>query len=378
MLKVGTLFSGGLAAVEFALKYENIKHEIVFACEFDKYARNQYLKFHSEPSSAFYNDVNDVDGLKYKNSIDLMVWGSPCQDLSIGGKRKGFNGEKSSLFRVGAKIQDDIKPHIFIFENVVGLLSSNGGADYQEVLATFREQGYNLVTLKMNTKNYGIPQNRDRIFIVGFLDIEEYHSFREPAKSDLKLCLKDLLEDEVDEKYFLNDDMVAKFIPGSSSLNQNYKSQANKIHDINNISPTLCAGSHGYSGGYVKIELKQVGNIDQKGHNSLWGRVYTPNGLAPTLNANGGGAGAKTGLFKINKKDNFRIRRLTPKETFLLQGLKKEDIELINSDTQSYKISGNAISVNVMQELLKSLYKQNNQQKNSLFDFLVPGTTNVA
>jgi len=401
MLKVGTLFSGGLAAPEFALRYESIEHEVVFACEIDKYARKQYLEFHSCPKKEFYHDVKDIDGTKYYKTIDLLVWGSPCQDLSLAGKRKGFEGSKSSLFRIGARIQDEIKPTNFIFENVTGLLSSNGGADYQEVVSTFREQGYHLVTLKMNTKDYGIPQNRERVFIVGFLDVDKYHNFREPTPKQLKIKLRDLLQKNVDKKYFLNDEQIKNFTKST------YHQERDRLQD-ENICTTLLSRDH------KSPKLVQVGNIDQKGHNSLWGRVYDPDGLAPTLNANGGGAGAKTGLYQIksntkcgyelaNNYDcvnlafpgsntrrgrvgkevsqtldcggtqgviyDFMIRRLTPFETFLLQGVKAEDIKLINSDTQSYKISGNAISVNVMQELLKALYKQSSTQKNSLFDF---------
>ncbi len=452
MLKIGTLFSGGLAAAEFALKYENIEHEIIFACEFDKYARKQYEHFHGLPTSNFYEDVRTLNTKKYKNKIDLLVWGSPCQDLSLAGRRKGLNGDKSSLFKYGAKIQKEIMPKIFIFENVKGLLSSNKGNDYKEVINTFKSQGYLITTLKMNTKDYGIPQNRERIFIIGFLNAVDYHKFKEPKPFPLKLKLKDLLEKEVDDKYYLSQKMLNGFIshkkrydsrgfgfkikdnntlyascittgegnkPTSNWIKVetfSSKSQGNKICDVEKEDHfhTLCSGSHGYSNGYVKIDLKQVGNIDQKGHNSLWGRVYDPDGIATTQNANGGGAGAKTGLYivKTNTKkgfeeinqgdsvnltfpnsktrrgrvgkevsqtldcacnqgvlDGFKIRRLTPYETFLLQGVKPDDIKLVNSDTQSYKISGNAISVNVMQELLKALYKQINI-KDNLLDFM--------
>ncbi len=89
MIRVGTLFSGGLAAPEFALKYEKIKHLVIFACEIDKWARKQYLVFHNKPEY-FYNDVKDFDGKNFSNEIDLLVWGSPCQDLSIAGKRKSI------------------------------------------------------------------------------------------------------------------------------------------------------------------------------------------------------------------------------------------------------------------------------------------------
>lgn len=122
MLKVGTLFSGGLAAVEFALRYEELEHKIVFACEWDKFARKQYESFHGMPTSCFYEDVSFMDGTPYRDTLDLMVWGSPCQDLSLAGKRKGFDGAKSSLFREGARIMSEVMPKAFIFENVKGYL----------------------------------------------------------------------------------------------------------------------------------------------------------------------------------------------------------------------------------------------------------------
>ena len=245
-------------------------------------------------------------------------------------------------------------------------------------------------------------------------DITYWEQYTFPTPFPLELKLKDILEEEVDQKYFLSEEMMKKFTPGNKNLNPEYKSQANAIHDAEKVSPTLCAANHGYAQGY--IELKQIGNIDTKGHNSLWGRVYSTDGIAPNLNANGGGAGAKTGLFKIkagtkkgfkeigegdtinlafvnnpnsrstcrtdglvNTLDtacnqavikDFRIRRLTPKECFRLQGVKDEDIDLVVSDTQAYKIAGNAISVNVMQELIKALYKTKVTEKVSLFDFM--------
>ncbi|MBL3520287.1 DNA (cytosine-5-)-methyltransferase [Arcobacter lanthieri] len=398
-LKVATAFSGGLAAVEFALKYENINHEIVFACEFDKYARQQYLKFHDKPKT-FYKDIRDLKATKYLDQIDLFVWGSPCQDLSLAGKRKGFDGDKSSLFREGARVQDEMKPKIFIFENVKGLLSSNKGADYKEVCDTFRNQGYHIVTLQMNTKDYGIPQNRERIFIIGFLDVDKYHNHNEPKPFKLEKRLKDILETNVDEKYYLSEKMVQGFMNTPSDWQGKFKvknlekdfyancintvegnrrtdnyikvgyinqdTQASQVFSSLGISPTLNAGSKGYSQGYVEdIKLEQIGTLNIKGHECTK-RVYSDNGISPSLvTASGGNT-----IPKIKTKSN--IRRLTPKECFRLQGVKNEDINIVVSDTQAYKIAGNAISVNVMQYLLKSLFGKS-EIKTSIFDFVGAG-----
>ena len=216
MLKIGTLFSGGLASVEWAMKYEEFEHEIIFACEWDKYARNSYLAFHGEPTSNFYEDVSHMDGSPYSGGVDLMVWGSPCQDLSLAGKRKGFDGEKSSLFREGARIMSEVMPKAFIFENVKGLLSSNGGADYKEVEKTFRELGYHMAMKVVNAKEQGTAQNRERVFVVGFLDLDEYHNFHFADNIPLTRVLRDYLEDDIDEKYYLSEKMIKGFISHGS------------------------------------------------------------------------------------------------------------------------------------------------------------------
>jgi DNA (cytosine-5)-methyltransferase 1 len=414
MLKIATAFSGGLAAFEFAFKYEDIPHEIVFACEWDNYARKQYIKFHGKPNK-FYNDIKELSAIKYKHNIDLFVWGSPCQDLSLSGKREGLKGSKSSHFWHGLRVQSEIMPKVFVFENVPGLLSSNGGADYKTVCNEFRNQGYHIHTSKLNAKDFEDPQNRDRIFIIGFLDVNAYHRYKTPEKIPLELRLKDVLQKWVPEKYFLSQKMIDGFIAHKERHQERGNGFGFKPTEGNKVAATLqtATGSRP-TDDFIKVELNQIGNIDQKGHNSLWGRVYDTKGIGTCLNANGGGAGAKTGLYLINSntksgyetaKDydcinlsrptsttrrgrvgkgyaqtlecggnigviyNFMIRRLTPYETFRLQGLKDEDIKLIVSDTQAYKISGNAINVSVARAILKALYKKDNNKKTSIFDF---------
>lgn len=400
MIRVATAFSGGLAAVEFALRYENINHEIVFACEWDKYARQQYLQFHNNPKT-FYKDVQDLKANKYKNQIDLFVWGSPCQDLSLAGKRKGFNGEKSSLFREGARVQKEMMPKNFIFENVKGLLSSNKGADYKEVCKTFRDMGYHIHTTVMNTKDFGIPQNRERVFIIGFLDEKEYHSYKEPQSFKLEKRLKDLLEDEVDEKYFLSQKMIDGFLRHKERHQEKGNGFQFKTTDGNKVANCLSCGV----GTRATDDYIQIKSATKKGYetatendsinfthpDSKTRRGRVGKGVAQTLDCacNQGVIATQIGNSKsygnaTNDKgiafclrasepngviEKSNIRRLTPKECFRLQGVHDININLVVSDTQAYKIAGNAISVNVMQYLLKSLYKKEST-KESLFDFM--------
>lgn len=457
MLKVGTLFSGGLGGVEFALKYENIEHEVVLACEFDKYARKQYKSFHNydgifEHDVRYLNYLLDTPLIPDLN-LDLLVWGSPCQDLSLAGKREGFNGEKSSLFRIGAKIQSKLMPKSFIFENVKGLLSSNHGKDLKEVINTFTSMGYHINTKVLNAKQHGTAQNRERLFIVGFLDSHEHYkfNFEEPIK--LTKTLKDYIDNEVDEKYFLSERMINGFIAhkerdqerhnGSFKnhfvptngdkiaaclmcnqnkstsdyikvgyINQN--TQSSSVSSTDGISNTLTSGTHGYAQGY--IQLNQIGYINK---NSQGNRVYDTQCYG-TLSSNGGGCGAKTGLYAIKSATKqgyelatendsinfthpdsktrrgrvgknvaqtldcscnqaiidsnikrwsifpFRIRKLTPIECFRLMGVINDDINIVVSDTQAYKIAGNGIEINTMRSILRGMYKNENIQ-NTLF-----------
>jgi len=461
MINLVTLFTGGLSAIDFALKYESMEYNHLLACEIDKYARKQFLQFHKEPLE-FSEDASKVCTEHLKGKVDLYCFGSPCQDLSLAGKRKGFNGEKSSLFREGARVMREMMPRAFIFENVKGLLSSNNGNDYKEVVRTFQELGYLIAMKVVNTKEHGIPQNRERVFIVGFLDAEKYHSFNFAEPEPLKLVLRDMLDDEVSDKYYLSDKMIDGFMKHRERHEDRGNGFAFAPKTGDDIAGCLSvkAGNR-QTDNYIKEpQLEQIGNIDTKGHNSLWGRVYSPDGLGACLNANGGGAGAKTGLYHVKsattkgyevateqdsinfthpdsktrrgrvgkgvaqtldcacnqgviepqigairgrnpsnpksrtagepteqmleinesgtsnclttvQKDNvvveeFRIRRLTPNECFKLQGVKSEDIQLVNSDSQSYRIAGNAISVNVMSMILRQLYKAE-KPKDTLF-----------
>jgi len=299
MLKVATAFSGGFGSVEFALKYLNIKHEVVFACEWMKAQRESYILNHGEPTSKFYKDIRDLDGTKYKGKIDYYHLSPPCQEYSMAGNRGGADTDKGQLMFQAIKSIDEVQPKMFSVENVRGLLSSNNGEDWKNILKDFNSlKGYTISWGIMNAKEQGTPQNRERVFIVGFRGQGAKMSF--PKRVPLKYVLKDLLEDEVDEKYFLSHKMLT-YITEKKDLHQS----ANVLQEGDEYR---CLGATDYKSPPC-VNLNQVGNIDTKGHNSLWGRVYDTNGIAPTQNAKGGGAGAKTGLFQIksNTKNGFEL-----------------------------------------------------------------------
>ena len=219
-MKIGTDFSG-IGAPEMALKYLGIDFKSVFACELDKYARQSFEQLHNPET--FYNDITTRNH-KEVEQLDLYVAGFPCQSFSTAGKRKGFEETRGTLFFNVAEFIKENQPKTFILENVKGLLSHDKGKTFQTIvdilsngggtqngqisLDMFEDGlGYHIYWKVLNTKNYGIPQNRERIFIVGFKD---FRDFNFPKEMPLKLKLKDMLQDNPNSKYYLSDKVVKR------------------------------------------------------------------------------------------------------------------------------------------------------------------------
>jgi DNA (cytosine-5)-methyltransferase 1 len=215
-MKIGTDFSG-IGSPEMALKLLNIEHEQVFACDIDKYARKSYEAIHGTPQT-FYDDITKRDHSDIPQ-LDLYVAGFPCQSFSMAGKRKGFDDVRGTLFFNVAEFIKTNQPKCFILENVKGLLSHDGGKTFQTIISLLTDNGgtangqifipyfedglgYHIYYKVLNTKDYGIPQNRERIFIVGF---KEFREFNFPKPFPLELRLKDMLQDNPDYKYWIKD-----------------------------------------------------------------------------------------------------------------------------------------------------------------------------
>ena len=296
-LKVATSFSGGFGSVELALKYENIPHEVVFACEWKDKQRESYVENHGEPTSNFYKDIRDFDGTKYKGQIDYYHLSPPCQSYSFSGNRKGLKDERGGLMLEAIRTIDEVQPKMFTVENVRGLLNSNKGEDWRNILRDFNSlDGYTISWGVVNAKEQGTPQNRERVFIIGFRANALQMPF--PGKVKRDKCLADLLEKEVDSKYYLSEKTLKGFIAHKNKMKErgNGFGFSPTYGEKHASSITTKAGSRP-DDNFIIEELIHVGNVDQKGHNSLWGRVYDPKGIASTQNANGGGLGAKTGLY---------------------------------------------------------------------------------
>lgn len=347
MIKIATVFSG-IGAPEMALKRLGWKHEIVFACDNDKYCRQSYLANYdlSDYDERMYHDVEDINRVYdlHKNreqNIDLFVGGSPCQSFSIAGKRKGFDAETGQLFFEYIRLVNELQPKVFIWENVKGVLTHDKGETWKKMLAEFKATGYDIHYQVLNAKDYGVPQNRERLFVVGFKEVRTLWQF--PAKIKLEKRLKDLLEDTVDEKYFLSEKakitalepmrITKKYVQvnGDVALTQLAKQR--------NLGDLVCVGLLG-------------------GNNAQGNRVYDANGIACCQASQTGGIGATTGLYEV--ADDI-IRRLTPKESLRLMGFPDEFYNNCKSvgisDTQLYKQAGNSMVVDVLMAIYKAIYE---------------------
>ena len=296
----------------FDLAFRNQGHEIVGACEIDEYARRIYRK--QFPGVTIHNDATNLHPQSLP-SFDVLCAGFPCQSFSIAGQRRGFDDTRGSLFFEIARVAKEKKPSFLLLENVKGLLSHDKGQTFRTIIRTLDEVGYDVEWQLLNSK-YFVPQNRERVFIIGHL---------RGKRTRQVFPLGDF--DEISDKKKLRKEELSRSRSHSSAIDANY-----------------------YKGPDGKRTLVQVGNIDTKGHNSLWGRVYDPEGIAPNLNANGGGLGAKTGLYSIDS----RIRKLTPTECERLQGFPDGWTQGV-SDTQRYRQMGNAVTVPVVEYIAKEL-----------------------
>ena len=374
-------------------KENKMNYNLVNFCEFDKYAVKSYCAIHDTDESLNLDDITKVDIEELPTDVDLITHGSPCQSFSVAGKQHGGekgSGTRSSLLWNSVEIIRHCKPKFVIWENVKNVLSKKHKSVFDAYVDEMKNMGYNTYYQVLNAKNYGIPQNRERIYAIsvredidnnpnytGHIDHNKYYDrsdcslFPEPFDNGLRL--KDFLEDEVEEKYYLKN-TVNFFIKNSfvqEAKGNGFRFEPH-VKDNAETAKTLTtrAGDRMDDNFVIDIDddktkfkfdstnnrLNQIGYINS---NSQGQRVYVTEGTSVTLSANGGGAGAKTGLYDVSEQD-FRIRKLTPKECYRLMGFSDEDFEKAkatgNSATQLYKQAGNSIVVNVLEEIYKCLH----------------------
>lgn len=398
-LKILELF-GGIGACSKALEKLKIEYEISDYVEIDKYAVKSFNAMHDtnfEPQDICKWDKN-ID-------IDLIMHGSPCQDFSLAGKQAGGDedsGTRSSLMYETIRIVEKLKPKYVIWENVKNVISKKHRHNFDNYLNKMEELGYKNYWQVLNAKDYGIPQNRERVFTVSIR--YDAINFDFPQKQELKLKLKDMLEDKVDEKYYLSEEMTNKIKYKLNNENDLLGGmQEHQTIKKDGICTTLTS-SMGCGGGYVPMVLRKYGVFDTDKSTHQAGSVYNINGLSPTLDTMQGGwrqpcveinNGTKKGYKEAYDGDSvnlsypnsktrrdrvgeqvsqtlqcndsmgvvnsdLRIRKLTPREVWRLMGFDDEDFEKakkVNSNTQLYKQAGNSIVVNVLMAIFKELLK---------------------
>ena len=301
-MKVLSLFSG-IGAFEKALDRLNIDYELVAFSEIDKYATKSYCAIHGVDESMNLGDITKVDENSLPKDIDLITYGFPCQDISLAGKQKGlFNNDgtqtRSGLFFEALRIIEATKPKIAIAENVKNLTGKKFKEQFELVLKSLEEAGYSNYWKVLNAKDYGIPQNRERVFIISIKkDIDKGYEFPEPFP--LQLRLKDMLEDEVEEKYYIDSKKMNQFIVNNPSIDTS-KSVLGTCHERNDLSfatrdkvyneemesPTLTATMF-----KDPPKIMQVGQMygTEKEPNPQAGRIYDVDGISPTMDTCSGG-----------------------------------------------------------------------------------------
>jgi DNA (cytosine-5)-methyltransferase 1 len=367
-IKIGTLFSG-IGAIETAFKRLKLKHSIVFAGDIDPHVKKSYLANYKLNESDWHNDVTKFNAEKYKGKIDLLVGGSPCQAFSMVGKRLGLEDIRGTLFYDFARIVSQTEPNVFIFENVKGLVNHDGGRTWQVVRQVFHDLGYKIFPMVLNSKDFGIPQNRERVFVVAFRD--KNAAFEFPKKIQLKHTMQDFLEDFIDSKYYLKEKGI-KFVTSSKNRNKRY-TQIN-----GNIA--LCQKANqqfNWHGDFVFEPTPDTINFDEFifDVNEVEEKYYLSDKVRDYVLA-GGTKNFKTStktdlkvarpllqtMHKMHRAgvDNYvthnkgRIRKLTPRECLRLMGF-SDDFNIVVSDTQMYRQAGNSIVVDVLIALLKQM-----------------------
>ena len=352
-IRVASLFSG-IGAFEQALKILGLKSKIVLACDNDQFVKKSFFANYEIEEKNWFDDVQKINGTKFKNKVDLLVGGAPCQSFSMVGKRLGLKDTRGNLTLHFIKKINEIKPKVFIFENVRALLSVDNGEAWKIIYNKFRQTGYNFYYDKLNAKNFGIPQNRERLFVVGFKNKQNF-LFPQPIK--LKNSMQDFLEGQFDKKFYLPPKGVA-FVTKNKNLKKRYTQVNGKI--------ALCQKRNqqfNWHGDFVQVKKSNIKKyilsdkvkkyVLSSGTKGFYSKPEIDLEIARPLIST---------MHKMHRSgvDNYislkkgKIRKLTPRECLRLMGF-PDTFKQVVSDTQLYRQTGNSIVVNIIIALLKEM-----------------------
>lgn len=417
----------------FRIALDSLGGNCVLASEIDKFAEQSYQALYGHATAG---DIMEIEA-KDVPDHDLLVGGFPCQAFSVAGNRKGFEDVRGTLFFEIARIAKEKQPKVLLLENVKGLVNHDKGNTLEIMIQALCEIGYTVDFQILNSKFFGVAQSRERIFIVAVrddlveqedwiiegktivpkgkeriqkLDGIKSFNFDYPEQSEVTIRLRDILEIDVDEKYYLSEDKTERLVaqlehqtlpahfPTPDDLNKTIrtggKGSLTAKHNYDHIAEPNMVGhgiaireatKRGYAiaeegdavnfqfpdsrtrrgrvgkqiantleassinQGVVEAEVKSLGNVNPSGR-GMNGAVYDIDaGLSPTITTNKGEGS------KVSEQPKYRIRKLTPRECFRLQGFSDEAFDILRkaglSDSQLYKQAGNAVTVNVVEAI---------------------------
>ena len=370
----------------FRLGMESVGHKCIGFCEIDKFARASYKAIHSTKGEIELHDITSVsdESIRGIGSVDIICGGFPCQAFSIAGNRRGFEDTRGTLFFEIARFASILRPKYLFLENVRGLLNHDGGATFETIIRTLDELGYDVEWQVLNSKDFGVPQNRERVFIIGHIRGGSGRKVFPLSGDGASITCEQPKINKV------------------GNIRKKGKSQSGDVVSIDSLAPTLCSTTTQKDPLKVLIEngIKQFG-ILQPNYNQS-GVVYDTDGISPTIRAYQGGGlepkirvkeatskgyaeaevgdsvnlshpNSKTRRGRVGKQvantlltgesqgviePDFRIRKLTPRECWRLQGFPDwafDKAQEVNNNSQLYKQAGNSVTVNVIAEIAKEL-----------------------
>lgn len=370
----------------FRIGMESAGHECIGFCEIDKFARASYKAIHDTKGEIELHDITTVsdDTIRGIGHVDVICGGFPCQAFSIAGARRGFEDTRGTLFFEIARFASILKPRYLFLENVKGLLNHDRGNTFEVILSALDELGYDVEWQVLNSKNFGVPQNRERVFIIGHLRGGSGRKVFPLSGDGAAITCEQPKINKV------------------GNIRKKGKSQSGDVVSIDSLAPTLCSTTTQKDPLKVLIEneIKQFGVLQPNYNQS--GVVYEIDGISPTIRAYQGGnfepkirvkeatkqgyqeaeigdsvnlshPNSKTRRGRVGKQiantlltgesqgvvePDFRIRKLTPRECWRLQGFPDwafDKAQEVNSNSQLYKQAGNSVTVNVISAIAQGL-----------------------
>lgn len=374
----------------FRLGMESAGHECIGFCEIDKFARASYKTIHNTEGEVELHDITTVtdEEIRAIGQVDVICGGFPCQAFSIAGARRGFEDTRGTLFFEIARFASILKPKYLFLENVKGLLNHDKGNTFKTILRALDGLGYDVEWQVLNSKNFGVPQNRERVFIIGHLRGQRTRNvfpiIREDAKSDNQHSKIEIVGNTKNPN---GTGQGTGSIKKYGTIQPNFN-QSGVVYDTDGIAPTIRA----YQGGGLEPKIIQRGHGYNKGgeHDiapTLTSNSYHENNVLKITEATKQGfaeaeigdsvnlshPNSKTRRGRVGKQiantlltgesqgvvePDFRIRKLTPRECWRLQGFPDwafDKAQEVNSNSQLYKQAGNSVTVNVIAAIAKEL-----------------------